>query len=506
MFIRLVIKSDRHLMNLINTALLQTKSYVNGRFIDAQDGHTFEVRNPYNGDVIAEMADCGSSDTRDAISAAQEAFLPWRSLTGTERGKVLRRWYELIVKHVDDLAIILTTEQGKPLREARGEVLYGASYVEWFAEEARRVYGDVIPGHQRDKRITVIKQAVGVVGAITPWNFPSAMITRKISPALAAGCSVVIKPSELTPLSATALAVLAEEAGIPPGVINIINTSRADQVGEALTSSSIVKKVSFTGSTAIGKLILGQCAETVKKVTLELGGNAPFIVFDDADILAAVDGVIAAKFRNAGQTCICPNRIFVQETVYDQFVNQLSDKMKSLQLGSGLNSDVSIGPLIEEKAIQSVETVVADALSKGAQLNSGGERKSETSPLLYEPTVLTEVTPEMDVFNQEIFGPVVPVIRFNTEQEVINLANQTPYGLAAYFYGQNYAILWRVAEALEYGMVGINTGMIGTAVAPFGGIKESGFGREGSGYGIDEYLVMKYMCWAGVESLETQMP
>ncbi len=486
-------------MELQNPKLLQHNAYINGQFSNAQDLKTFPVHNPYNGDKIAEVADCGVEETRHAIEKANEAFTSWRQLTGTERGQILRRWYELQIENLDDLATILTMEQGKPLEEAKGEIRYGASFVEWFAEEARRVYGDTIPGHQRDKRIVVIKQPVGVVAAITPWNFPNAMITRKVAPALAAGCTVVIKPPQLTPLSALALAVLAEEAGFPPGVFNIITSSSAGIVGGELTANPIVRKLSFTGSTAVGKVLLKQCADTVKKLSMELGGNAPFIVFDDADVDAAVEGAIASKYRNAGQTCVCTNRIFVQDGIYDSFIKKFTEAVKSLQIGDGMKEGVTIGPLVEENAVRFVESIVSDATSKGATVLTGGKRYGiEEHTLIYEPTILTNVNPDMQVFSEEIFGPVAPVFKFQTEEEVIRLANDTPFGLASYFYGRDYARIWRVAEALEYGMVGINTGMISTTVAPFGGIKESGFGREGSKYGIDDYLETKYLCWGGI--------
>ncbi|MBT8219931.1 MAG: NAD-dependent succinate-semialdehyde dehydrogenase [Bacteroidia bacterium] len=483
-------------MELQYPKLLQYQSYINGQFIDAHSQSTFPVSNPFNGEHIAEVTNCGIAETKNAIAAGQSAFESWRQLTGTERGQILRRWYELQMQHINDLATILTIEQGKPLEEAKGEIRYGASFVEWFAEEARRIYGDTIPGHQRDKRIVVIKQPVGVVAAITPWNFPNAMITRKVAPALAAGCTVVIKPAELTPLSANALAVLAEEAGFPPGVFNIVNTSNPSEVGKELCTNPIVKKLSFTGSTEVGKILLRQCADTVKKVSLELGGNAPFIVFDDADVKAAVKGAIAAKYRNAGQTCVCANRIFVQAAIYDQFEKSFTQAVRQQKMGSGLAEGVTIGPLVEEKAIQFVEDVVRDAIQKGATISTGGQRLgSDTKTLFYQPTVLSNVNTRMKVFTEEIFGPVAPLFKFYNEEEVIQMANDTPYGLAAYFYGCDHARIWHVAEALEYGMVGINTGMISTPVAPFGGIKESGFGREGSKYGIDEYLQLKYLCW-----------
>jgi len=482
-------------MKLKNPSLLCQQAYINGRFVSAIDKKTFPVYNPYNGEKIAEVADCGVKDTNIAIEKAAVAFQSWRQLTGTERGVILRRWYELQMENIEDLATILTMEQGKPLNEAKGEIRYGASFVEWFAEEARRVYGDTIPGHQRDKRIMTIKQPIGVVAAVTPWNFPNAMITRKVAPALAAGCSVVIKPAELTPLSAIALAVLAEEAGIPPGVFNIITTQSPKEVGQELTANPVVKKLSFTGSTAVGKILLKQCADTVKKVSMELGGNAPFIVFDDADLEAAVAGAIASKYRNAGQTCVCSNRIFVQEGIYQAFTEKFTAVVKKQAIGNGMDEDVVIGPMIEEKAIQSVEKIVANALDNGAKLLLGGKRYGASNSLIYEPTVLTEVNKDMQVFRQEIFGPVAPVFKFKTEEEVLTLANDTPYGLAAYFYGRDYAQIWRVAEGLDFGMIGINTGMISTTVAPFGGVKESGFGREGSKYGMDDYLEIKYLCW-----------
>jgi len=486
-------------MDLNRSDLFQEKAYINGEFTDAITKNTFPVFNPYSGEKIADVADCGTAETKLAIEKANEALKVWRKYTGTKRGKILRKWYELQKTHASDLAQLLTIEQGKPLKEALGEILYGASFVEWFAEEARRAYGDIIPGHQTDKRIMVLKQPVGVVAAITPWNFPSAMITRKVAPALAAGCTVVIKPSELTPLSANALAVLAQEAGIPPGVFNITPTNDAPSVGNEMTSNPIVRKVSFTGSTAVGKLLLRQCADTVKKVSMELGGNAPFIVFDDADIDKAVEGAMGSKYRNAGQTCVCSNRIFVQAGVYDAFVEKFTVATQAQKTGNGLEEGVSIGPMIEEKAVASVEVLVKDAVEKGAEILCGGKRLGGQDSLIYEPTVLGNASREMNVFSNEIFGPVAPVYKFETEEEVIELANDTPFGLASYFYGRDYARLWRVAEALEYGMVGINSPIISTTVAPFGGIKESGNGREGSKYGMEEYLEKKYVLWGGVE-------
>jgi len=485
-------------MNLKNNSLYKTQSYINGLWIDSQSEETFEIKNPFDGSKISNVTNCNGEDVKAAISAASKAFDIWKKYTAGKRSRILKKWHQLQLQNADDLARLLTIEQGKPLAEAKGEILYGASFVEWFAEEAKRIYGDTIPGHQKDKRIVTVKQPIGVVGAITPWNFPSAMITRKVAPALAAGCTVVIKPSELTPLSALALAELADQAGFPPGVINILTSDKAPEIGEVLCASSKVRKLSFTGSTRVGKILLKQCADTVKKVSLELGGNAPFIVFEDADLDEAVKGAIASKYRNAGQTCICSNRIFVQDKIYESFVEKYSIAVKNQKLGNGLDENVTVGPMIEEKAIVSVEDVVADAISKGATIATGGKR-ADVGSLFYEPTVLKDAKPDMKVFNQEIFGPVAPVFRFETEAEVIDLANDTPYGLASYFYGRDYALIWRVAEALEYGMVGINTGMISTAVAPFGGIKESGFGREGSKYGMDDYLEIKYMCWGGVE-------
>lgn len=482
-------------MNLKNPSLLQTKSYINGEFLPADNGKTFAVYNPYDGKELAQMADCGAAETRRAIDAAAEAFKIWKNYTASKRSKILKKWYALQREHADDLAMILTMEQGKPLVEAKGEIYYGASFVEWFAEEAKRIYGDTIPGHQQDKRIMVIKQPIGVVGAITPWNFPSAMITRKVAPALAAGCTVVIKPAELTPLSANALAVLAEMAGFPKGVLNIIPTSNPGPIGKELCDNKTVRKISFTGSTEVGKILLRQSADTVKRVSLELGGNAPFIVFDDADVAEAVQGAIAAKYRNAGQTCICANRIFVQEGIYEAFVTALAKATEQQKVGDGLKGGTNVGPLIESKALGFVEEVVADATANGAGIVTGGKRIENEGGLMYEPTVLRDVNREMRVFREEIFGPVAPVFKFKTEAEVVEMANDTNYGLAAYFYGRDYSMIWRVAEALEFGMVGINTGMISTAVAPFGGMKESGFGREGSKYGMDDYLEMKYLCW-----------
>lgn len=473
---------------------LHREAFINGKWI--RKAQTFRVTNPYDGSLIAEVADCDQMDTRQAIEAAQDAFLDWSKKTAAERSQILRKWYELQMTHVEELAHLLTLEQGKPLAEARGEIKYGASFVEWFAEEARRVYGDVIPPHAADKRITVIKQAIGVVGAITPWNFPNAMITRKVAPALAAGCTVVIKPSDLTPLSALALADLAEQAGFPPGVFNIITCKDPVAVGAELTANPLVKKISFTGSTAVGKILLRQSADQVKKVSLELGGNAPFIIFEDADIEAAVAGCIASKFRNAGQTCVCTNRIFVHQSILDEVVERLTDQISKLKVGNGLSEGTVIGPMINEAAVSKSRALLEDAKAKGAVVQFGG---GEAEGLCFPPTLVQGVSRDMDIFNHEIFGPIAAIYSFEDEAEAIALANDTVFGLAAYFYGRDYARIWRVAEALEYGIVGINTGMISTAVAPFGGIKQSGFGREGSKYGMDDYLNIKYMCWGGVE-------
>jgi len=486
-------------MELKRKDLFQTKAYINGEFIDANTQKTFPVYNPYSGEKIADVADCGAEETRVAIDMASEAFKTWRQYTGVQRSRILHKWFQLQLQHKKDLATILTLEQGKPLNEAIGEIKYGASFVEWFSEEAKRAYGDMIPGHQRDTRFVVIKQPVGVVAALTPWNFPSAMITRKVAPALAAGCTVVIKPSELTPLSAIALAVLAEEAGIPPGVFNVVTTNDAPQVGNEMTSNKKVKKLSFTGSTAVGKLLLKQCADTVKKVSMELGGNAPFIVFDDADIDDAVAGALSSKFRNAGQTCVCSNRILVQEGIYDEFIEKFTAQVQDQKMGNGLDKDVVVGPMIQEKAVASVESLVQNAVSHGAEVLCGAKRHGATDSLIFEPTVLGNVTSEMEIFNKEIFGPIAPVYKFKTEEEVIELANDTEYGLAAYFYSRDYARIWRVGEQLEYGMVGINSPSVSSTLAPFGGVKESGMGREGSKYGMDEYLELKSMLWAGIK-------
>jgi len=475
--------------------LIKTQSYVNGKWVDAANKATFEVTNPATGEVIAAVADMGRDDVRLAIDAAHAAWPAYRDLTAKERSTLLRKWYMLILEHKEELAHLMTIESGKVITESRGEAEYGASFIEWFAEEAKRTYGDVIPATTKDKRIVVIKQSIGVTAAITPWNFPLAMITRKVGPALAAGSPVVVKPPTETPLTALFISELAEQAGFPPGVYNTVTTSQNTEVGLELCENRKVRKLSFTGSTAVGKLLMSQCASTLTKVSLELGGNAPFIVFDDADIDAAIKGAMASKFRHNGQTCVCVNRFYVQDKVYDEFVDKLTQAVAALRVGNGLDVNSQMGPLINEKGLAKVKHHVADALAKGAQLRVGGH---EIEGLFYEPTVLTETTPDMIIAREEVFGPVAPVARFSTEQEVIQWANDTPYGLAAYFYSKDNARCWRVAEALDYGMVGINEGLISTEVAPFGGVKESGMGREGSKYGMDYFMEIKYLCFGGI--------
>lgn len=480
---------------LSDSNLLRQQAYVNGAWNSADSGKSFPVFNPASGEILAQVADCGPAETNRAIAAAEAALPAWRSKTAAQRGAILRRWNDLILEHLDDLALLMTLEQGKPLAESKGEVRYGASFIEWFAEEGRRVYGDIVPPHAPNLKVLVFKEPVGVVAAITPWNFPNAMITRKVAPALAAGCTVVVKPSEETPLSALALAELAERAGFPAGVLNIVTGLDAPAIGQALTQSSSVRKLSFTGSTEVGKLLMRQCADTVKKISLELGGNAPFIVFDDADIEAAVDGAMMSKYRNAGQTCVSSNRLYVQNDIYDTFVEKFAAAVAKQKVGVGTEQGVSIGPLINAEALQKVERLLSDAVQKGARVLTGGHALQGT---FYEPTVLADIAPGMDILEEEIFGPVAPVTRFDTEEEVIRMANNTPYGLAAYFYGRDVGRIFRVADALEYGMVGVNTGILGTAIAPFGGMKESGIGREGSKYGIEEFLEIKYVCVAGL--------
>ncbi|EAQ65109.1 Succinic semialdehyde dehydrogenase [Marinomonas sp. MED121] len=485
-------------IKLSNQSLFRQTSYVNGQWVSAKSGKTFSVANPANGVFLTEVADLGASDTQDAVTAAEAALKPWQAHTAKERATLLRRWNQLILENQDDLALLMTLEQGKPLAEAKGEVAYGASFIDWFADEARRIYGDTIPTFAKDKRIMTIRQAVGVVAAVTPWNFPIAMITRKVGPALAAGCTIVIKPSDETPLCALALAELAHQAGIPAGVINVVVGKNAADIGGVLTSHPSIRKLSFTGSTPVGKLLLSQCAQTVKRTSMELGGNAPFIVFDDADIDAAVEGAIASKYRNAGQTCVCANRMLIQEGIYDEFAAKLAAKVAEMKVGDGQEAGVAIGPLINQAAINKVEALVNSAVVKGAKVLTGGDKASEAGSQFYQATVLTDVTQDMDIFHNEIFGPVAPLFRFKTEEEAIAMANNTPFGLASYFYSQNLSRIWRVSEALEYGMVGINEGIISSEVAPFGGIKESGSGREGSKYGIEEYVETKYLCMGGL--------
>ncbi len=484
-------------LKLNNPALFKSQAYINGTWEDADDGSTFTVSNPADGAILTSMPNQGVAETRRAIEAANAAWPQWRNKTAKERAAILRRWFELMVENKDDLAKIMTAEQGKPLAESNGEVLYGASFIEWFAEEGKRVYGDVIPTHLPDRRLIVIKQSIGVVACITPWNFPNAMITRKAGPALAAGCTIVIKPAPETPLSALALAVLAEQAGIPAGVFNIITTTHARETGLELTTNPLVRKFSFTGSTRVGKQLISQCASTVKKVSMELGGNAPFIVFDDADIDAAVQGAVMSKYRNAGQTCVCANRFYVQDDVYDEFVEKFAVAVRALKVGRGDEAGVNIGPLISEVAVEKVEELLADSVEKGADVVEGGHRHA-LGGQFYQPTVVKNVTAGMAFARQEIFGPVAPVFRFKQEQEVIDLANATEFGLASYFYARDIGRVWRVAEGLEYGLVCINDGILSTEIAPFGGVKESGIGREGSKYGIDEFIEIKCITMAGL--------
>ncbi|MFB2669557.1 NADP-dependent succinate-semialdehyde dehydrogenase [Shewanella xiamenensis] len=479
-------------MLLKDPSLLRQQCYINGQWCDAQSKETVAIANPATGAVIASVPVMGQAETQAAIAAAEAALPAWRALTAKERGAKLRRWFELLNENSDDLALMMTTEQGKPLAEAKGEVTYAASFIEWFAEEAKRVYGDTIPGHQGDKRIMVIKQPVGVTAAITPWNFPAAMITRKAAPALAAGCTMVVKPAPQTPFTALALAVLAERAGIPAGVFSVI-TGDAIGIGNEMCSNPIVRKLSFTGSTQVGIKLMEQCAPTLKKLSLELGGNAPFIVFNDANIDAAVEGAMIAKYRNAGQTCVCANRIYVQAGVYDEFARKLSIAVGKLKVGEGITEGVTTGPLINRAAVEKVQSHLEDALSKGATVVAGGKPHS-LGGNFFEPTVLTHVDSSMRVAREETFGPLAPLFKFTDVDDVIKQANDTEFGLAAYFYGRDISLVWKVAEALEYGMVGVNTGLISTEVAPFGGMKSSGLGREGSKYGIEEYLEIKYIC------------
>ena len=477
--------------------LIRTEAAIDGRWAASDSGATFAVTNPADGSVIAQVADLGAAETARAIDAANRAWPVWRARTAKERSSLLRRWFELIMAHQEDLAVLMTLEQGKPLAESRGEIAYGAAFVEWFAEEAKRIEGDVIPATVPGRRLVVLKEPVGVTAAITPWNFPVAMITRKVAPALAAGCTSVVKPSKLTPLSALALAELANEAGLPAGVLNVVPSASAATVGQELCTNPTVRKISVTGSTEIGRLVMRLSADTVKRLSLELGGNAPFIVFDDADLDAAVVGAMACKYRNSGQTCVCANRILVQDAVYDAFAAKLAEAAAALKVGPGLAAGVQQGPLIDAAAVEKVEEHIADAVALGAKVASGG-RRHRLGGTFFEPTVLTDVTPAMRIAREETFGPVAPLFRFAGEADAIALANATEFGLAAYFYARDVGRIWRVAEALEYGMVGVNEGIISTEVAPFGGIKQSGIGREGSRYGIDEYLEVKYVCLGGL--------
>ncbi len=487
---------ERAIPALADSSLFRTQCHVDGRWIDADDGATFPIRNPATGATVGTVPDCGAPETRRAIDAASRAWPAWRDALAKDRCAIVRKWCELILQHADDLALILTTEQGKPLAEAKAEIAIGAAYVEWFAEEGKRVYGDVIPTIGNDRRLVVVKQAVGVCAAITPWNFPHSMITRKVAPALAAGCTVVCKPAEATPYSALALAELAQRAGFPPGVFNVV-VGDAPQIGRELCANATVRKLSFTGSTEVGRILMAQCAPTIKKLSLELGGNAPFIVFDDADLDAAAEGAIVSKYRNTGQTCVCANRLFVQDGVYDAFAAKLAERVAKLVVGHGLAPGVTQGPLINDEALAKVEDHVADATRRGAKVVTGGRRHA-LGGTFYEPTVLTHVTRDMKIFSEETFGPIAPLIRFTDDAEVVAMANDSEFGLASYFYTRDVGRAWRVAEQLEAGMVGVNTGLITTQVAPFGGVKQSGLGREGSKYGIDEYVEVKYICFGGI--------
>lgn len=491
--------SDALLSRLSDPSLLPAAGYVGGNWVEAAaSGASFEVNNPATGEIIATLPDLGAVETRNAIDAAHAAQREWAARTAKERSAILRKLFDLQMANQEDLAIILTMEMGKPLGESRGEIAYGASFLEWFAEEARRVYGDTIPGHQADKRLVVVKQPIGVVAAITPWNFPNAMITRKIAPALAVGCTVISKPAEQTPLSAIAFAVLAERAGMPAGVFNVICGMNGPAIGKEFCDNDKVRKLTFTGSTEVGRILMRQCSDQIMKVGLELGGNAPFIVFDDADIDAAVDGAMISKYRNAGQTCVCANRIYVQAGVYDEFAQKLASKVETLKVGDGFADGVTTGPLIDEQGLAKVEDHVANAVSMGAKVVTGGA-PDDHGGTFYQPTVLTGITTDMKVAREETFGPVAPLFKFDTVEDVIAMANDTEFGLASYFYARDLSRVWYVAEALEYGMVGINTGLISTEVAPFGGVKQSGLGREGSKYGIEDFLEIKYLCFGGIE-------
>ena len=479
-------------MQLKNDALLRQQAFINGIWCDADNKETHEVLNPATGELIGTVPMMGAEETRRAIEAANKAQSTWSKKTGKERSSILRRWHTLIAENMEDLAVLMTHEQGKPIAEAKGEIQSGLDYLEWFAEEAKRIYGDFIPGHMPDKRLIVIKQPVGVTAAITPWNFPHSMISRKAGPALAAGCPMIVKPAMETPYSALAMAYLAQKAGVPDGIYSVV-TGDPIAIGEEMTTNPLVKKISFTGSTRVGKILMKQCADTVKKMSLELGGNAPFIVFDDADINAAVIGAMTSKYRNSGQTCVCANRLFVQAGIYEEFTKKLAEQVRAIKIGNGLEEGVMQGPLISQSAADNAEALVADAKSKGATVLCGGQRV-EAGRNFFEPTILTDVNNDMRVADEEIFGPIAPIFKFETDEEGIALANRTEYGLAGYFYSRDIGRVWRVAEALEVGMVGVNTGMLTTELAPFGGVKESGLGREGSKYGIEEYVDTKYIC------------
>ena len=484
-------------MQLNDPTLLKTQAYINGEFVDADSGATFDVIDPVNGEKVGTVADMGAGETRRAIEAARDAMPAWAALTAKQRGAIMRNWYNLLIEHQEDIAQLMTAEMGKPIRESRGEAVFGANFVDWFAEEGKRAYGEIIPTHDKTKRLMVLQQPIGVVAAVTPWNFPIAMITRKIAPAMAAGCASVVKPAEDSPLTALAVAELAHRAGIPAGIFNIVTCLDPEDVGTELSTNPIVRKISFTGSTAVGKRLMAQASGTVKAVSLELGGNAPFIVFDDADLDAAVEGAIASKYRNTGQTCICANRLYVQDGVYDEFAKKFAEKVAELKVGPSMEDATEIGPLVNTDALDKVEGLVSDALSQGAAALTGGKRHA-LGGTYYEVTVLTGVTSDMRISSEEIFGPVAPLYRFSSEEEVIRLANDTPFGLAAYFYAGDLGRIWRVSEGLEYGMVGVNTGLISTELHPFGGVKESGIGREGSHHGLEEYLETKYVCVGGI--------
>ncbi|PPR12951.1 MAG: Glutarate-semialdehyde dehydrogenase DavD [Alphaproteobacteria bacterium MarineAlpha12_Bin1] len=483
-------------MKLKNSSLFRQQCYVNGQWVDSDNKETIDVTNPLDGSVIGTVPKFGAEETRRAIEFSEKAQKDWRCLTGKERAVILRKWHDLMFENQEDLAILMTTEQGKPLAESRGEIAYAASFIEWFAEEGKRVYGDTIPGHQRDKRIVVLKEPIGVCAAITPWNFPSAMITRKAGPALAAGCAMIVKPATSTPYSALAMAELAEQAGVPPGILSVV-TGASSEIGDELTSNPIIRKLTFTGSTEVGRKLIAQCADTVKKVSMELGGNAPFLVFDDADLDEAVEGVMASKYRNTGQTCVCANRILVQDKVYEEFTEKLTVAVKKLKVGNGLDEGINQGPLIDMAAVEKVEQHISNAIEYGAKVVVGGERHS-LGGTFFQPTLLVDVTPTMEVTREETFGPLAPLYRFTNDEEGISLANDTEFGLAAYFYARDVNRIWKVSEGLESGIVGINTGLISTEVAPFGGFKESGIGREGSHYGLDDYLEIKYLCYGGI--------